>query len=331
MTMGWFIGADCGGTNLRLGLVEETGRLLATCKTPSRKGSTPFSQRILDAVAELCRGAGLGLDDLSGLGFGLPGVVDPLSGVVHRSPHFPEWRHFDLAAELREHLAAPVVVANDANCILVGEVWQGRGRGSRDACLFTMGSGIGGALLLDGRLYTGAAGLAGEFGHMTVEGQGLPCAWGNRGWLEMYCSNSGIVRMVAEFLEAGYPVGPYTSTQDLGPDFDALDLAQSAEQGDAMAQKIFDTVGTYLGIGIANLVQITNPSLVLVGGGVSAAWPFFEDTMREEIERRVYSEEQRGVTIAPCSLGDDAGVLGAARLAAEHGERLGRSRESSPE
>jgi len=242
------------------------------------------------------------------VGIGAPGLVE--NGVVRCSPNLPGWNDVSLQRILGEALALPVILENDANAVAYGEKSTGAGRGLNSLICITLGTGVGGGLILDGKIWRGAFGMAGEVGHMVIEPEGNPCSCGNRGCLETYASATGIVRMAKEAVgrgDAGWDVSTLTT--------EVLD--EAARRGDKTAIRIFSEAGRSLGIGVASLLHILNPEAIIIGGGVVKAWELFYPSMAEEINRRCFREITERTKIIPASLGDDAGMLGAARLAFE--------------
>lgn len=293
--MAFFIGIDLGGTNARGALVDDKGTIVARARCPA--GSKREPAAILADLAGLVTTLAAKTSEvISGYGFGIPGIVAQATGLVYRSPHFPGLREYPIRVELIRALGHEVFVDNDANAYLRGEAWQGAARGHRNVILLTLGTGIGGALMIAGSVWHGDRGFAGEIGHMVIETEGLPCPCGGRGCFEQYASASALLRMSRE---QGTPRLPQ-------------ELAAAAGAGDKEALELFHRFGTYLGIGIASLVNITGIHTVILGGGVAGAWDYFIAATQEEFAARIYTESARSTQIIPATLGDDAGILGAA-------------------
>jgi glucokinase len=224
--------------------------------------------------------------------------------------------------DLETRLGMPVALENDANCAALGEQWVGAGQGVEDLCMLTLGTGVGGGLLVHGRPWHGVAGMAGEVGHMTVIPDGRPCGCGNRGCLEQYASASAVRRLAAEAVLRGEPTSLH-QLAGLSREFTAEAVFHAALQGDRVARQIFDTAGTALGIALANLINVLNLPLYVLGGGLSQAWDMFSPALFRELKKRsivfrtrAQSEgRQESPFIAPTRLGGDAGLMGAARLA----------------
>lgn len=293
---GQLIGVDLGGTAIKLGRFDRDGTLLAELEVPTPQPAVPgaVTVAIAEAVAQL---------DPEGLapwvGIGHPGPSDREGRVARIAINLPGWRDVPLAAWLEPLLQRRVTCANDANCAAIGERWHGAARGARDVLLLTLGTGVGGAVLLDGELFLGHGGAAAEPGLIGIQPDGPPCNSGNRGSLESYCSIAGLARLS--------PLPP-------------PELRRRAEAGDPEAIAVWLTYGRLLGIGISSLLYLFTPELVLLGGGLSAASALFLPAVWQEVESRVLAVSREGLQIERCALGNGAGRLGAARLALE---RLG--------
>lgn len=303
------VGIDMGGTNIRLALVSDDGTIIGSAryKTSAQEGKDPVISRLSSAASQIIS-EGRNHGTMIGVGIGAPGLIE--NGVVRCSPNLPGWNDVPLQRILGEALSLPVILENDANAVAYGEKSMGAGKGLNSLICITLGTGVGGGLILGGKIWRGAFGMAGEVGHMIVEPEGNKCSCGNRGCLETYASATGIVRMAKEAVdngEAGWDVGTLTT--------EVID--EAARRGDKIALRIFSEAGRYLGIGVASLLHILNPEAVVIGGGVVKAWELFYPSMAEEINRRCFREIKERTRIIPAFLGDNAGMLGAARLAFE--------------
>jgi glucokinase len=247
-----------------------------------------------------------------GAGAGAPGPLDTRSGIVLLTPNLG-WVDYPLAERLQEGLGMPVVIDNDANCAVLGEWWIGAARGSRNAIGFTIGTGIGGGIIVDGRLYHGASDCAGEIGHTTIESNGRRCACGNYGCLEAYASGSAIARRAVEALEAGAESRmPGRAGGDLSR-ITAQLVYEAAEEGDELAREVVHDTAQFLGVGIANLVNVFNPEVIVVCGGVRRAGDLLFAPLRREVARRAFKPAVAAMRILPSEL-DTPGVPGAARV-----------------
>ena len=285
------IGVDLGGTAIKLGRFSEGGDLLAEAECPTPQPAMPGAVAV--AIAEAV--AALDPDRLADrVGIGHPGPADRAGRTARIAINLPGWRDVPLADWLEPMLQRRVTCANDANCAAIGELWHGAARGSRDVLLLTLGTGVGGAVLLGGDLFTGHGGAAAEPGLIGLQPDGPPCNSGNRGSLESYCSIAGLRRLSA--------VPP-------------PELCRMAEQGDPEALAVWAEYGRLLGVGISSLLYLFTPELVLLGGGLSAACPHFLPALWRQVEERVLAVSRDGLRIERCALGNGAGRLGAARLA----------------
>ncbi len=311
------VGIDLGGTNVRLALVSPKGEILARWERAT--GAAPSQDAMVAALAEdlsVCekeaRSRGL---EVQGVGLGIPGRILSQEGLVVFSPNLQALNDCHLVALLQPRLKWPVFLENDANLFALGEYWLGAGAGHQNLLGITLGTGVGGGLILNGRIWQGSAGTTGEIGHITVEPEGTKCHCGNRGCLETLASASWTVAWVKEQLAQGAP----SWLQDLYlTDPDAIrgeTLVAAALNRDPLAQRAFDRVGRSLGLAIASVVHLLGLSRVIIGGGFAGAWEVFHPAMSEEIFRRLTLFPPDAVSVSPAQLGDDAGLLGAARLA----------------
>jgi glucokinase len=291
--MNQLIGVDLGGSAIKLGRFSEAGALLAELQVPTPQPALPgaVTTAIVEAVQRLDP------DRLADrVGVGHPGPSDAAGRVARIAINLPGWRDVPLADWLEPLLERPVTLANDANCALIGEHWLGAARDARDVVLLTLGTGVGGAVLLDGQLFTGHRGAAAEPGLIGIDLDGPSCNSGNRGSLESFCSRRGFDRLSA--------INP-------------SELCRQADAGDAESLAVWLAYGRLLGIGVSSLLYVFTPELVLIGGGLSGASAHFLPAVWREVEQRVQAVSREGLTIRRCSLGNGAGRLGAARLALE--------------
>ena len=293
---GQLIGVDLGGTAIKLARFDEQGQLLAELEVPTPQPAMPgaVTMAITEAVAQLDpeRRA-------DRVGVGLPGPTDRAARIARISINLPGWIDVPLADWLESRLQRRVTLGNDANCALLGEAWLGAAQASGDTVLLTLGTGVGGGVLLGGRLFTGHGGAAGELGLIGLDPDGLPCPSGNRGSLQQYCSIAGLARLS--------PLNP-------------AELCRLADAGDPEALAVWGRYGRLLGIGLSSLIYVLTPELVLIGGGLSGACHHFLPAVWAELEQRVLAVSREGLEIRVCALGNGAGRLGAARMALD---RLG--------
>ena len=305
--------ADLGGTHLRVATIDRNGKLYCRRIQPTPQAEKP--NEIVHALIEAARTfqpttpeQGGGITAVSVV---VPGTVNVAEGVVVKAPNVPCLDGFRLAAALESELEWPVILENDANAAAIGELWQGAGRGYRTLICVTLGTGVGGGIILDGKLWRGVDGSAAEIGHIGVDPfAGVPCTCGSRGCLEVYASATAIVRMTRE-ARPRYPSSMLHNTEDLTSE----KIYQAGIDGDELAIEVFRRMGVYLGIGLASLINVLNPEIVVIGGGLSNGWELFEQHMHQQVIERAFPIPARRVKIVRALCGDDAGLLGAARLA----------------
>jgi glucokinase len=306
---GLIFAVDLGGTYFRAATIDAQGRLMNRLKL--RTPTTDDPQELVRVLACTLRKCQREHDQIRALSIVVPGPVDAKAGKVVRAPNLPCLNGFPLTRALAAEFQLPVIIENDANAAALGELWQGAGRGYRTIVCLTLGTGVGGGIILDGQLWRGADYAAAEIGHMSVEPfGGVACGCGSRGCLEVYASATAIVRMARE-AKPRYP----TSDISAGDDFTAEDVYRLGKQGDELAIEVFHRVGEYLGIGVANLINILNPEMIVIGGGVANAWDLLESDVWQEVNERVFPLPAAKVKIVAAECNDDAGLLGAARLA----------------
>jgi glucokinase len=326
------IGVDLGGTNLRIAAVTAEGELLEKVTLGSRGAPTPH--HVIDQMCNAIQGL-TGKYKRSGkflgTGIGIPGIIDLQAGMVRASANLPGWKDYPVRAEIDRRLGLQesgtrIVLDNDANVAALGEQWLGAGRGVENMAVVTLGTGIGGGIVLGGKIWHGMHGMAGEFGHVTLEPEGPLCGCGNRGCAESYASASAILRMAREAIASGD--APSLASASADPEFGAQSIYNLALQGDPHARRIFQTMGRYLGILLAGMINVLDLEVFVIGGGVSSAWDAYSPSMFAELRARstVYAStaskakedaDSRGRTtiITRALLGGDAGLYGAARAA----------------
>ncbi len=311
------IGLDLGGTNVRLALVNCKGQILArkeraTASLPDQEALVSTLGADILALNQTARDQGM---EVRGGGLGLPGRVLPQEGRVVFSPNVPALNNCALAARLKPLIPFPLSLENDANLFVLGEHWLGAGAGRDHLLGITLGTGVGGGLILDGKLWSGPTGTTGEVGHITVDPEGIQCRCGNRGCLETVASASWAVWWVKKQLAQGTDSW-LRELYEKDPDSlggEALEVA--ARHGDALAYRAFERVGRSLGQAIAMVIHVLGVPHVVIGGKFARAWDVFQKPLKEELEERLTLFPLSEVTLTPARLGDDAGLLGAARLA----------------
>jgi glucokinase len=304
---------DLGGTHLRTAVVERSGTIHfhAKQKTPSDKTVQAIVDAIVLAARECDRqSADLG-QTVDAISVVSPGTINVTKGSIVKAPNLPYLNGFGLAEVLTNTLQRRAIVENDANAAAVGEMWQGAGRGRSTIVCLTLGTGVGGGIIIEGELWHGAHDSAAEIGHIGVEPfGGVACTCGSEGCLEVYASATAIVRM-ARAAGARYPGTGLHLTDDLT----AKDIYNAGVAGDELAVEVFRRMGAYLGIGLASLINVLNPEMIVIGGGAANAWHLFAPEMNRHVAKRAFPLLADLVKIVPAECGDDAGLLGAARLA----------------
>ncbi|MGH7667895.1 MAG: ROK family protein [Gemmatimonadaceae bacterium] len=324
----YVVGVDLGGTNIVTGALSSDGAHthgVRSAPTGVASGADDVVHRIATqieaTIADTVREAGVGRDAILGIGVGAPGPLNRERGLVIVAPNLG-WRDFPLRDRISDLLGLPTTLDNDANCATVGEWWLGAARGGRHVVGITIGTGIGGGLIVDGKLFHGASDVAGEIGHTTIELNGRHCKCGNYGCLEAYASGPAIATRAREVLVR-------EGTESLMPgmvngNLDALTAAtvyDAARQGDPVANEIVRDTGRYLGTGVANLLNIFNPDVVVVAGGVTAAGERLFTPLGAEVRRRAFAPAVAAARIVPGALPGTAGVVGAVKTFLDHQHR----------
>ena len=304
-----YIGIDIGGTNLRFALVDGRGGIRHRGRTASaiEDGRDAFCERLVAGIDELSTIAASSGNAIMGVGAGVPGLIGK-DGLIHSSVNMRALNGFNLTTFLKERTGVSSACGNDANLIALGEKAYGAGRPFSACMVITIGTGLGSGLILDGRLWTGSGGFAAEFGHATVDPEGIPCPCGNRGCLEQYVSAGALVRNARDVL-------PRELLASREEPLDARQVSKLARQGEAGALVAFARMGRWLGIALASLVDTLNMEAVIIGGGVAASFDLLLPALDAEISQRCFPQIASGCTILKSELGDDAGLLGGAALA----------------
>lgn len=310
------VGIDLGGTNVRLALVNPQGKILARWErsTASSDRSTLLSTLVADlaTAGEEAKSQG---SEVKGVGIGVPGLIHPQEGLVVFSPNVPALNECPLVSLLAPQVNWPLFLENDADLFALGEHWIGAGAGHQHLLGITLGTGVGGGLILNGQVWSGPQGTAGEIGHMTVDPEGRKCHCGNRGCLETMASGFWTVTWVKEQLAQGASSW-LRELYEADPDaIGGETLVVAAQQADPLARRAFDRVGRSLGQAIAGVVHLLGISRVVIGGKFARAWEVFQYSLEGELHRRLTLFPPEAVSVCPAELGDDAGLIGAARLA----------------
>ncbi|XWK91338.1 MAG: ROK family protein [Phormidium sp.] len=284
------IGIDLGGTAIKLGRFSEDGKCEQSLTTPTPQPATPEAviQALVAAINSLETAA------VKAIGVGTPGPTDAAGKIAKIAINLVGWNDIPLAELLETKTGLPTIIANDANCAALGEAWLGAGRNFRNLILLTLGTGVGGAIILDGKLFTGNQGAAGELGLICLHPEGPKCNSGNHGSLEQYVSIQAIRRLTG---------------------LEPKELGELAQKGDSKALEFWQSYGKNLGIGLASLIYVLTPEAIVIGGGISASANFFFPAALAEIEQRVLPISRTGLQLLLAELGNQAGMVGAAKLA----------------
>jgi len=313
------LGVDFGGTKIRCAVADSHGRIIARNygATPAREGPEVVLQAVVDLARGVVKEVGATFNQLKGIGVAAAGPLNSNTGVVFLSPNLYGWHNVPLRDLVERKLGIKTLVENDANAAALGELYFGAGRGVRNLIYITVSTGIGGGIIIDGKLYRGACGTAGEVGHMTIDLDGPRCNCGNTGCWETLASGTALARRAKQRIEQGAE----TSVLSLvGGDIDGITaktIAAAAEQGDPFARELITENGYYLGVGFVNLVNLFNPELILVGGGLSNMGEALLKPAIEVVKERAFREVYESVRFELAGNGDDAGLLGAIALVRE--------------
>jgi glucokinase len=308
---------DLGGTNLRAATIDRDGEIhdRARSPTPRTNDASEIVSAIASVVNDCFNQAALRKSRVNTVSVVVPGSVHADTGLVVNAPNVPAIVDFGLSEALADKLQRSVLIENDANAAAVGEMWRGAAVGCQTIVCFTLGTGVGSGVILNGELWRGIDGTGGEIGHTSVDPfGGVPCKCGSFGCLEVYASATAIVRIARELLPA-YPQSTLHTIAAL--DLSAKEIAAAAHRHDDCALAVFEKMATRLGVGIANVVNALNPEAIVIAGGVAAAFDLFAPRAREEMMKRAFPVPAKRCQIQKAECGDDAGLLGAAWLACQ--------------
>ncbi len=312
------VGVDLGGTFVKTAVISRGKEILAKDSLPTHAENGP--EGVMDVIAQgveaVLDAAGADRSAILAVGIGSPGPLNWQTGVVYETPNLPGWVDIPLAAAMQERLGVPCFLDNDANCACYGEFWMGAGQGVDTMCCLTLGTGVGGGIVVFGQLLRGIDGTAAEIGHIKVRRDGRLCGCGSKGCLEAYASVTGMVRTAVK----GIDTGKQTALTGLcNNDLTKLTgkmISDAASGGDEFAQWVIQETGVWLGIGISSLINLLNPEKVVLCGGMIAAGEMLFSPIRETAQRLSFEVPANRCEIVPAALGGDSGVLGAAGCAA---------------
>lgn len=300
------IGVDLGGTNIVSAVVTEKGKVIGKDKRPTlaRLGAAGVLNRIAESIHAASARSGLAWTSHLAVGVGSPGPLNPKKGIVIYTPNL-NWHNVRIVDYLQKKLKKKVVLENDANLAALGESWIGAGKGEKFVLCITLGTGVGGGLILDGKIYEGAWGVSNHIGHIVVDPDGPKAPYGNSGILEQYVSATGIVRLATE---AGLKPPP-------GQPLEAYSFQKMAMAGNRKARQVYEKAGSMLGVGLTSAIHLLNPGMVIFSGGVAGAGDLLMKPTMKELQKRCFQSHLKGLKFRMAKLGDDMGVVGAARLA----------------
>ncbi|MEH6940391.1 ROK family glucokinase [Bacillus sp. JJ722] len=311
----WLIGVDLGGTTTKLAFINLHGEIIHKWEIPtdvSDKG-VHITKNIAKAIKGKLEELGQTNADVIGVGMGAPGPIDESTGIIYEAVNLG-WINYPLRDQLAAATGLPVVVENDANIAALGEMWKGAGDGAKDLVCVTLGTGVGGGVIVNGNMVSGVSGAAGEIGHMTaVVENGYACNCGRSGCLETVASATGIVRVAMGNIDSN-PSSSLKKMLDLNGAISAKDVVTCAEDGDQYAISVLDKVCFYLGLTLANVANVLNPQKIVIGGGVSKAGDILLNNVVKYFKKYAFIRVRESTSISIATLGNDAGAIGAAWL-----------------
>jgi len=311
------LGVDLGGSKILTAVVNSRGEMLSSDEsiTPAQKGHEAVIQSILESAHRALEQADVAISELTAIGIGAPGLSNPETGILFTSPNLPGWRDIPLRDIMQERLGRKTFLINDANAAALGEFYFGAARGVRNFIYITLSTGIGGGIVLDGKIYSGAIGAAGEVGHMTIDDEGPICNCGNRGCWETLASGTALAREARHWIKEGARTSILEYAEGDMEKVTAQVIHSAAEQGDSLAKELIARTGYYVGVGLANLINIFNPELIVIGGGLSNIGDMLLEPAFKMAGERAYKEAFQAVRFTSPKLGRNSGVLGAAAFA----------------
>lgn len=311
------IGIDVGGTNVKIALVDDNGKIIYSNSVPTyaKMGYEYTVNNIKQAIKDLMKETNTTPSDIEGIGFDFPGQVDCKTGVVKLAPNIPGWVNVPIAQMIEDEFHIPTRIDNDVRCAALGELKFGAGRGCENFICITVGTGIGSGIVINGKVVRGATNAAGELGHIKLQMNGGPiCGCGDTGCLEAFASGPAIVAMAQEYIKGGKSTKFREMAAVEGGEITPYMVAKAAEEGDPVAKRIFEIVGEYIGIGLTSVINLLNPERVIIGGGVAESGELLLRPIRKTIKERAMVVAGNAVEIVPAQLGNSAGVIGASML-----------------
>lgn len=310
-----YVGIDLGGTSIKAGLVDEQGKILckATCPTLVERGARPVVDDMAKLSLEVIEKGGYTLDDVKAIGVGLPGIQDPRTGVVPFCTNL-YWHEVPVIEWMQETINKPIFIGNDATVAGLAESVAGVSAGIENSVFLTLGTGVGGGIVLGGKVYSGSNGVGSELGHMITVIDGEPCTCGNRGCWERYASATALIRMGREAAEKHPESKIALDVNGRLDDITAKTVIDAAKAGDEVANEVFERYVYYLCAGLVNIINALDPEVIVLGGGVSHAGQFLLDAVNRRLPSMVFYKTMPYARVALATLGNDAGIIGAAML-----------------
>jgi len=305
-----YVGIDVGGTGLKAGVVDQNGKIISkvSCPTGVERGHEAVIADMAQLALKAIEQSGYTLDDVHSIGIGIPGVLDPRTNRVPFCTNLG-WHDVPVTELMQKVIDKPVFIDNDATVAALAESVAGVSSTVKDSIFLTLGTGVGGGVVLNHKIYSGTHGVGSELGHTIIVADGEPCTCGNRGCWERYASATALIRMGTE-AAAAHP----ESALNIGRTLTAKDVMDAAKAGDPVALEVFDKYTTYLAIGMVNIINFMDPEVIAIGGGVSAAGEFLIKPIREKVAKMVFYKAMPYARIELATLGNDAGIIGAAML-----------------
>ncbi|MBU6391076.1 MAG: ROK family protein [Planctomycetes bacterium] len=305
----YVIGIDLGGTNLKAGLVDKGGKITHRLSIKTNYNADPqaISNQIFELIYEIIKEAHVKKSDIIGVGLGSPGLIDKKGETIIFSPNLPRWRNIPIKLLVTERFNAPCVLENDANAAAWGEKWVGAGKDVSSLVMLTLGTGIGGGIVIGNKLWRGANNVAAEIGHMIIQMDGPKCSCGNNGCIEAYASATAMVRRFKELLKSGVS----SSLKD-SREITAKIINDAAFQGDKASLDVIEETGRYLGIALVNIMHILNPEMIVLTGGMIGSGELLMNPIRQVTKQKAFEASYKDTKIVFSQLGNDAGIIGAA-------------------
>ncbi len=314
--MRYIVGIDLGGTNAKIGILDTEGKLITSdsIKTKADMGALDVLKRISEKIESLIMESSLSKSDFIGIGMGVPGPTDTDRGVVKTCPNLIGWENLEVGKILEDLVGLKARIGNDVNVITLGEAWQGAAKGYKNILGLALGTGIGGGIIINGRLVSGISGAAGEVGHMKLVENGNLCGCGQKGCWETYASATGLIREARSRLLVNKENFLWESIEGDLEKLEAKYIFDAAKSGDKFSSDLVDFEVQHLAMGIGNLLNALNPEIVVIGGGISLSGDILFDPLKEKIKSYALGQVLKWVKIEPAKLGNNAGIYGAAAL-----------------